>query len=58
LKLLENIANNPLEEKYRKVKTNNAKLAEVIFSRWPEAKKYFEAAGFKEEGEFFVYDPT
>jgi len=58
LKLLENIANNPLEEKYRKVKTNNPKLAEVIFSRWPEAKKYFEVAGFKEEGEFFVYDPT
>lgn len=46
LRLCENIAGDPLAEKYRKVKYVNPKIKSVIFDRWPNANKFFEALGF------------
>ncbi|KAL4452875.1 hypothetical protein ABPG74_002440 [Tetrahymena malaccensis] len=54
LKLFENIANYPLDEKYKKIKTTNPKIESVIFKRWQKASTFFETVGFNKEGEFYI----
>jgi len=51
-KILGNVVANPGDEKYRKLRSSNAKIAQLLATRG--VKALLRGAGFVEEGEFLV----
>jgi len=51
-KILGNVVANPTEEKYRKLRTTNQKISQLLATRGVRA--LLRGAGFVEEGEFLV----
>lgn len=54
IKLFENIENNPVEVKYRKVKTTNPTLQSKVFC-FTGINEIFTTLGFEFDGEFLTY---
>lgn len=56
VKILSNVLANPSEEKFRKLRSSNNKIAALLATRGVRA--LLRGAGFEEEGEFLVLAPA
>jgi hypothetical protein len=55
-KILSNIVNSPAEPKYRKLRTTNEKIKQLLSA--PGARQLLVGSGFAEDGEFLVLPET